>query len=112
MSDNEVDLEQFDEDNNQDSVSATGVSGKGHTIEAMLNVPLSVQIVLGTTKLPVSQVLKLSRGSVIELDKHIGEPVEVMINDRVVARGDLVKVAEDRVGVTLTEIVKEHMSDL
>lgn len=76
-------------------------------INAMLNVALQVQIVLGQTRLPISQLLNLSRGSVIELDKRIGEPVDMMINDRLVARGDLVKVADNRVGVTLTEIVKD-----
>ena len=84
---------------------------KGDTIDAFMRVPLNVQIVLGETKMPVSQVLNLSRGSVIELEKRIGESVDVMVNDRVVARGDLVKVADDKVGVTLTEIVKEYSTD-
>ncbi|MEI4472011.1 flagellar motor switch protein FliN [Frigidibacter sp. MR17.24] len=84
----------------------------GHNINAMLNVSLNVQIVLGQARMPIAQLLTLSRGSVIELDKRIGEPVDVMINDRLVARGDLVKVGENRIGVTLTEIVKDYVSDL
>lgn len=83
----------------------------GRNIDAMLNVALDVQIVLGRSRMPIAQLLKLSRGSVIELDKKIGEPVEVVINDRLVARGDLVKVAEDRLGVTLTEIVKDYVAE-
>ena len=92
------------------SGSATGDDGQ--SIKAMLNVGLDVQIVLGRARMPISQLLSLSRGSVVELDKKIGEPVDVMINDRLVARGDLVKVGENRIGVTLTEIVKDYISSL
>lgn len=84
----------------------------GQSMKSMLNVNLDVQIVLGRVKMPINQLLALSRGSVIELDKKIGEPVDVMINDRLVARGDLVKVGENRIGVTLTEIVKDYISSL
>lgn len=83
----------------------------GRNIEAMLNVDLRVQVILGHARMPISQLLKLSRGSVIELDRQIGEPVDVVINDRLVARGDLVKLDDDRIGVTLTEIVKDYVSD-
>jgi flagellar motor switch protein FliN/FliY len=83
----------------------------GRNIEAMLNVDLRVQVILGHARMPISQLLKLSRGSVIELDRRIGEPVDVVINDRLVARGDLVKLDGDRIGVTLTEIVKDYVSD-
>ena len=76
-------------------------------VNAMMTLTLPVQVVLGQTRMPVSQLLSLSRGSVIELDKRIGEPVDLVINDRLVARGELVKVAGNRVGVTLTEIVKD-----
>lgn len=90
--------------------AANGAADTGHNINAMLNVSLNVQIVLGQSRMPISQLLGLSRGSVIELDKKIGEPIDVMINDRLVARGDLVKVGENRVGVTLTEIVKDYVT--
>ncbi len=85
--------------------------GAGYNIDSMLNVGLNVQIVLGQTRMPISQLLKLSRGSVIELDKKIGEPVDIVINDRLVARGDLVKLDEDRIGVSLIEIVKDYVSE-
>ncbi|MGR3571018.1 FliM/FliN family flagellar motor switch protein [Brevirhabdus sp.] len=84
----------------------------GHNIDAMLNVGLNVQVVLGRTRMPIAQLLKLSRGAIIELDKNIGQPVEVVINDRLVARGDLIKLADERIGVSLTEIVKDYVSDL
>ncbi len=84
-------------------------SGQG--IDAMLNVGLNVQIVLGQTRMPIAQLLKLSRGSIIELDKSIGQPVEVMINERLVARGDLVRLPDERLGVSLIEIVKDYVSE-
>lgn len=83
----------------------------GRNINAMLNAKLEVQVVLGGSRMPISQIIRLGRGSVIELNKKIGEPVEIVLNDLVVARGDLVKVPGDRIGVNLTEIVKEHMPE-
>ncbi len=90
---------------------APAEKGPGHNIDAMLNVGLNVQIVLGRSRMPIAQLLKLSRGSIIELDKRIGQPVEVVINDRLVARGDLVKLDDDRIGVSLIEIVKDYVTD-
>lgn len=94
-----------------DAMTGNRKDDAGYNIDAMLNVGLNVEIVLGKTRMPISQLLKLSRGSIIELDKKIGEPVDVVINDRLVARGDLVKLPEDRVGVSLIEIVKDYVSD-
>lgn len=84
---------------------------QGRNIDAMLNVDLRVQVILGHTRMPISQLLKLSRGSVIELDRRIGEAVDLVINDRLVARGDLVKLDGDKIGVALTEIVKDYVLD-
>jgi flagellar motor switch protein FliN/FliY len=78
----------------------------GHNINAMLNVSLNVQVVLGHARMSISQLLSLARGSVIEIDRKIGEPLDVMINDRL----DLVKVGEEGIGITLTEIVKDYVS--
>ena len=91
--------------------AAARPSTTGSGIDAMLNVGLDVQIVLGRARMPIAQLLKLSRGSIIELDKSIGQPVEVVISDRLVARGNLVKLDDDRLGVSLTEIVKDFVSD-
>ena len=74
-------------------------------LEAVFDVPVRVSVVLGRTKMPVSQLLKLDTGTVIELDRQVGEAVEIFINDRLVARGEIVLV-EDRLGVTMTEIIK------
>lgn len=95
-----------------DAMMDAGGSGQaGKNIDSMLNVGLNVQIILGDTRMAISQLLKLSRGSIIELDKKIGQPVDIVINDRLVARGDLVKIAGDRIGVSLIEIVKDYVAD-
>lgn len=78
-----------------------------HNIDAVYDVHLDVQIVLGRSRMPIAQLLKLSQGSVIEFDKRIGEAVDVMINNEVVAHGDMVKVGDNRIGVTLTKIVRK-----
>ena len=81
------------------------------SVTAMMNVDLDVQVVLGSTRMPISQLLELTRGSIVELDRKIGAPVELIVSERVVARGDLVKVGENRLGVSLTQIVRDHVSD-
>lgn len=84
-----------------------GPESKAQGIDAILGVSINVQIVLGGCHLPISDLLKLGRGSIIELDRRIGQPVDVMVNGRLVARGDLLKLEDDAVGVTLKEMIKE-----
>jgi flagellar motor switch protein FliN/FliY len=74
-------------------------------LEAVFDVPVRISVVLGRTRIPVSSLLKLDVGTVLELDRQVGEAVEILINDRLVARGEIVLV-EDRLGVTMTEIIK------
>jgi flagellar motor switch protein FliN/FliY len=74
-------------------------------LEAVFDVPVRISVVLGRTKMPVADLLKLDVGTVIELDRQVGEAVEIYINDRLVARGEIVLV-ENRLGVTMTEIIK------
>lgn len=83
----------------------THVERSAADLEAVFDVPVRVSVVLGRTKMPVSSLLKLDTGTVIELDRQVGEAVEIFINDRLVARGEIVLV-EDRLGVTMTEIIK------
>lgn len=84
-----------------------GEASKGRNVDALLNVRLDVRVVLGHTRMSVAELLKLTRGSVIELDRKVGDPVDIMINDRLVARGDLIKIEDDMIGVALREIVKD-----
>ena len=81
--------------------------------DAILSIPVTVQVVLGTTTMPVAKLMKLNRGAVITLDQRVGAPVSVLVNGRTVARGEVVVVDEDnsRFGVTLTEIVSSPYDD-
>ena len=74
-------------------------------LEAVFDVPVRISVVLGRAKIPVAALLKMDVGTVVELDRQVGEAVEIYINERLVARGEIVLV-ENRLGVTMTEIVK------
>lgn len=79
--------------------------GADVNLESVYDIPVRVSVVLGRTSMPVSQLLKLGRGAVVELDRKVGEPIDVLVNDRLVARGEVV-IVEDRIGITMTEIIK------
>ncbi|HVY00292.1 MAG TPA: flagellar motor switch protein FliN [Pseudorhodoplanes sp.] len=74
-------------------------------LEAMFDVPVQVSAVLGRAKMEVSQLLKLGPGAVLELDRKVGEAIDIYVNNRLVARGEVVLV-EEKLGVTMTEIIK------
>ena len=74
-------------------------------LEAIYDIPVQISAVLGKTTMQVNQLLKLGRGAVVELDRRVGEAIDVYVNNRLVARGEVV-VVEDRLGVTMTEIIK------
>ena len=74
-------------------------------LEAVFDIPVSVSAVLGKARMQVSQLLKLGRGAVVELDRKVGEAIDIYVNNRLVARGEVV-VVEDRLGITMTEIIK------
>jgi flagellar motor switch protein FliN/FliY len=74
-------------------------------LEAVFDVPVTVSAVLGKSGMEVSQLLKLSKGTIVELDRKVGEAIDIYVNDRLVARGEVVLV-EERLGVTMTEIIK------
>lgn len=79
----------------------------GRNLETILRIPVVVQVVLGSASMAVANLLKIGRGAVIPLDRRIGEPVDITVNGRVVARGEVVVVEDDnsRFGVSLTEII-------
>lgn len=77
-------------------------------LEAVYDVVVVVSAVLGRTTMQVSQLLKLGRGAVVELDRKIGEAIEVYVNNRLIARGEVVMVDDLRLGVTMTEIIKSN----
>lgn len=73
--------------------------------DAVYDIPVELSAVLGTALIPVAQLLKMGRGAVLELDRRVGDPVDILVNKRMVARGDVV-VVEDRLGVTLSEALR------
>jgi flagellar motor switch protein FliN len=74
-------------------------------LEAVYDIPVQISAVLGKSTMQVSQLLKLGRGAVVELDRKVGEAIDIYVNNRLVARGEVV-VVEDRLGITMTEIIK------
>jgi len=74
-------------------------------LDAVFDVPVQVSAVLGRSKMDVGELLKLGPGTVLELDRRVGEAIDIYVNNRLVARGEVVLV-EDKLGVTMTEIIK------
>ena len=74
-------------------------------LEAVFDVPVQVSAVLGRTRMDVGDLLKLGPGAVLELDRKVGEAIDIYVNNRLVARGEVVLV-EEKLGVTMTEIIK------
>jgi flagellar motor switch protein FliN/FliY len=75
-------------------------------LQTVFDVPVNISAVLGRAHLSVAQLLKLGQGSVLELDRKVGEAIDIYVNNRLVARGEVV-VVDDRLGVTMTEIIKD-----
>jgi flagellar motor switch protein FliN len=78
-------------------------------LEAVFDVPVKVSAVLGRARMEVGELLKLAPGAVLELDRKVGEAIDIYVNDRLVARGEVVLV-EEKLGVTMTEIIKAERS--
>ena len=79
---------------------------KRRTQKTFWSIVVTVSAVLGKATMQVSQLLKLGRGAVVELDRKLGEAIDIYVNNRLVARGEVVMVDDNRLGVTMTEIVK------
>jgi flagellar motor switch protein FliN len=89
------------------SVERSGpvVNKTANDLEQMFDVPVTVSAVLGASKLAIGDLLRLAPGAILELDRRVGEAIDILVNDRLVARGEVV-VVEDKLGVTMTEIIK------
>ncbi len=74
-------------------------------LEAVYDIPVKVSAILGKTKMKVSQLMNLNKGAIIELDRKVGEAIDIYVNNNLVARGEVV-VVDDKLGITMTEIVK------
>lgn len=84
-----------------DAAVPAGATG----LEAVHEVPVKVQAVLGRSRMPIGDLLRLKSGMVVELDRRVGEPVDVFVNNRLIARGEVVMI-DNSLGVTLTEIIR------
>jgi flagellar motor switch protein FliN len=96
-------------DTEADEAGKAGAPKEGPypNLEMVMRIPVTVQVVLGSANMPVSSLVKLGRGAVVPLDRRVGEPVDLMVNGRIVARGEVVVVDEDssRFGISLTEVL-------
>jgi flagellar motor switch protein FliN len=90
-----------------EEIETLAATHAGYNLDSIMRIPVSIQVVLGSATMPVASLMKLGRGAVVPLDHRVGEPVDVVVNGRVVARGEVVVVEDDnsRFGVSLTEIV-------
>src|SRR6202453_2791510 len=88
-----------------------GGSRSSRELEAVYDISVTVSAVLGKATMQVSQLLKLGRGAVVELDRRLGEAIDIYVNNRLIARGEVVMVDNTRLGVTMTEIVKSDRSN-
>jgi len=88
--------------------------GSRRNMGSVMRIPVQMQVVLGSATMPVASLMKLGRGAIVPLDHRVGEPVEVVVNGRVIARGEVVVVEDDnsRFGVSLTELVSPAGADI
>lgn len=91
-----------------DSGGEAAADGTTKGLEAIFDIPVQVSAVLGKATMQVNQLLKLGRGAVVELDRKVGEAVDIYVNNRLVARGEVV-IVDERLGVTMTEIIKSDV---
>lgn len=108
MASDDFNLEEFPES----TALATAMDEGDKTasdLAPVFDVPVHISAVLGKANLSVAQLLKLAQGSVLELDRKVGEAIDIYVNNRLVARGEVV-VVDDRLGVTMTEIIKSEDS--
>jgi flagellar motor switch protein FliN/FliY len=112
-----IDWQNLDEDADSDIVATAtnneeggrnsddGRARSANELDAVFDVPVNVSAVLGKAYLEVSQLMKLGPGTIVELDRKVGEAIDIFVNNRLVARGEVV-VIDERLGVTMTEIIK------
>jgi flagellar motor switch protein FliN/FliY len=75
-------------------------------LSTVFDVPVNISAVLGRAQMSVAQLLQLASGSILELDRKVGEAIDIYVNNRLVARGEVV-IVDERLGVTMTEIIKD-----
>jgi len=114
MADNDLELDEMPEEEDETGQQDDGMEiaeelpdkpRSAADLEAVYDIPVQVSAVLGKSSMQVNNLLRLGRGAVVELDRKVGEAIDIYVNNRLVARGEVV-VVEDRLGITMTEIIK------
>lgn len=100
-----VNLNTFEDEESVEDSQNSSSTANPEDLAAVYDVPVQVSAVLGRANMQVNQLLKMGRGAVIELDRKVGEAIDVYVNNRLVARGEVV-VVDDHLGITMTEIIK------
>ncbi len=104
--DNDLSLPQLDgTDISFEGADAPVTTKSAADLEQVFDVPVVISAVLGNVRMPIGDLLKLGPGTVLELDRRVGEAIDIFVNNRLVARGEVVLV-DERLGVTMTEIIK------
>jgi flagellar motor switch protein FliN/FliY len=106
MADEEFSLDQFETTTLASEIPVENEEKIAQDLQTVFDVPVNISAVLGRAHLSVAQLLKLNQGSVLELDRKVGEAIDIYVNNRLVARGEVV-IVDDRLGVTMTEIIKD-----
>ena len=106
MSDNDLQLDEFAPDEPTLGEAIESGEKAASDLAPVFDVPVSISAVLGRSNMSVAQLLQLSQGSVLELDRKVGEAIDIYVNNRLVARGEVV-IVDERLGVTMTEIIKD-----
>ncbi|NIJ34714.1 flagellar motor switch protein FliN [Sphingomonas oligoaromativorans] len=100
---------QFEADPSDTPPPGPGKPGAAPTasdLQAVFDVPVKVQAVLGRSRMDIGELMRLKTGDVVELDRRVGEPADIFVNNRLIARGEVVLI-DGTLGVTLTEIVRQ-----
>jgi flagellar motor switch protein FliN/FliY len=107
MADNEnLKLDEFGPGDGPSADAGSGEEKNANDLTPVFDVPVSISAVLGRSSLSVAQLLQLGAGSILELDRKVGEAIDIYVNNRLVARGEVV-IVDERLGVTMTEIIKD-----
>ena len=106
-SDDTMTLDEFGPGGEPPEVAVDGEDKSATDLAPVFDVPVNISAVLGKAHMSVAQLLKLAQGSVLELDRKVGEAIDIYVNNRLVARGEVV-VVDERLGVTMTEIIKSE----
>jgi len=106
MSENDLKLDEFGPGDGLPPDGGAGEEKTANDLAPVFDVPVSISAVLGRSSLSVAQLLQLGQGSILELDRKVGEAIDIYVNNRLVARGEVV-IVDERLGVTMTEIIKD-----